>query len=691
MFPPPSAAALHRLARCIRAAILGVLLNLAGNPAQATGLVRLAAIEREPYSGPGLPDQGYVPELVRAAFSRSGYQVEIAFYPPGRARSLAEGGDVDGWMPVYADPALSDNFILSAPFPGDHLGLLKRKDAAIRLGKDAARNPVAALEALSRYRFGTTRGTLPAPAAEATARLHPELVTLDVQNLDKLAYGRIDAAIIDKYVAADLMATRRPYFIGKLEFLTPALFSSPFHLAFPLRQARHIELRQAFNDGLKALEKDGGLVRILSRHGLAAPSPPSGGRTRLTIGTVNNREMQVMQRLSRKFEQAHPDIKLEWRVLEENILRRRTLSDLSIADGQFDVITIGPNEAQSWRQGWLLPIDKLPPGYDLDDILPTVRSSLSVNGRLYALPFYAESSMTYYRRDLFQQAGLVMPDRPTVDQIRRFAQALHRPERQQYGICLRGKPGWGENMALISTLINTFGGRWFTPRWEPEIDSPEWSGAVSWYVDVLRSYGPPDAVRTGFNENLRLFADGHCAMWIDATVAAGSLFNPRESKVAASLGFAAAPTAVTPKGSHWLWTWALAIPASTEKREAARQFIFWATSKDYIRLVAAEEGWVAAPPGTRRSTYDSPGYKAAAPFAGFVLDALTRADPRNPTLKPVPYVGIQVVAIQEYPAIGNLVGQEISEALTGKQSVPQALERAHRQTRKLMRESGYLP
>ncbi len=689
--PTPRAGILQRALRCIQAAALGLLLGLAGNLAQAAGLVRLATIEREPYAGPGLPDQGYVPELVRAAFSRSGYRVEIAFYPASRARSLAESGDVDGWMPVYADPALADNFILSAPFPGDHLGLLKRKDSAIRLGKEAARNPLVALDALSRYRFGATRGTLPAPAAEATARLHPELVTLDVQNLDKLAYGRIDAAIIDKYVAADLLATRRPYFIGKLEFLTPPLFSSPFHLAFPLKQARHIELRQAFNDGLKALEKDGGLVRILSRHGLAAPSPPSGGRTRLTIGTVNNREMQVMQRLSRKFEQAHPDIELEWRVLEENILRRRTLSDLAIADGQFDVITIGPNEAQSWRQGWLLPIDSLPPGYDLDDILPAVRSSLTVNGKLYALPFYAESSMTYYRRDLFQQAGLAMPARPSVDDIRRFAQALHRPEKQQYGICLRGKPGWGENMAVISTLINTFGGRWFTPRWEPEIDSPEWTSAINWYVDVLHRYGPPDAVRTSFNENLRLFADGHCAMWIDATVAAGSLYNPKESKVAASLGFAAAPTAITPKGSHWLWTWALAIPASTDKREAAKQFIAWATSKDYIRLVAAEEGWVAAPPGTRRSTYDNPGYQAAAPFAGFVLDALTKADPRNPTLKPVPYIGIQVVAIQEFPAIGNAVGQEISEALSGKQNVSQALARAHKQTRKLMRESGYLP
>lgn len=672
----------------------GAALALAGaapTAALALDIVRLAAVEREPYAGPALPDQGYVPEVAQAAFARSGYRVQTAFYPPDRARHLAEAGEVDGWMPVHADPALQAGFVLSAPLPGDQLGLLKRKESPIRLPADAARRPAAALEALAGLRFGIARGSISGPAAAAVAPLRTERVALDVQNLDKLANGRIDLALIDKYLAADLMALQRPQYIGKLEFLAPVLFQSSFHLAFPVGNARHAELQRAFDAGLKALEKDGSLGRILARHGLAAPAEARGKGVRLTIGTVNNPDMQVMQRLSRQFEKTHPGIELEWRVLEENILRRRTLSDLAIGDGQFDVITIGPNEAQTWRTGWLTPIAGLPASYDLDDILPSVRQQLTVNNTLYALPFYAESSMTYYRADLFRQAGLEMPARPTVKDIQHFARQLHRPERQQYGICLRGRPGWGENVAIVGTLANTFGGRWFRPDWTPELDSPEWVRAVGWYLDMLRHYGPPNPERNGFNENLRLFADGHCAIWIDATVAAGSLYNPKESRVADALGYAAAPVAVTVKGAHWLWTWALAIPASTARRQAALEFIAWATSKDYIRLAAAEQGWVSAPPGTRRSTYDNPAYKAAAPFSGFVLEALTSADPRNPTLRAVPYTGIQVLSIPEFPAIGNLVGQEIAQALTSGQSAEQALRRAQSRTVKQMRDAGYQP
>ncbi len=667
-------------------ALLGSLIPAA----QAGNIVRLAAIEREPYAGTALPDQGYVPEVARAAFARSGYEVQTTFYPPDRARHMAEAGEVDGWMPAHPDPALKAEFSLSAPLPGDQLGLLKRKGSPVHLSADAARRPAAALETLADQRFGITRSSLSGPAVAAVAPLHTERVALDLQNLDKLANGRVDLVLIDKYLAADLMALQRPQYIGKLEFLSPVLFPSSFHLAFPVSSPRHAELQKAFDTGLKALEKDGSLGRILARHGLSVPASPKGKGVRITIGTVNNPDMQIMQRLSRQFERTHPGIELEWRVLEENILRRRTLSDLAIADGQFDVITLGPSEIQTWRNGWLTPITDLPASYDLDDILPNVRQQLTVGDKLYALPFYAESSMTYYRVDLFRQAGLVMPARPTIKEIQHFARQLHRPELQQYGICLRGRPGWGENMATVSTLANTFGGRWFRPDWTPEIDSPEWIRAVGWYLDTLRRYGPPNPERNGFNENLRLFADGHCAIWIDATVAAGSLYNPKESKVAGVLGFASAPVAVTVRGAHWLWTWALAIPASTTKRQAALDFITWATSKDYIRLVAAEQGWVTAPPGTRNSTYENPAYKAAAPFSGFVLEALATADPRNPTLRPVPYTGIQVLSIPEYPAIGNLVGQEIAQALARNENAEQVLRRAQIRTVKQMRDSGYL-
>lgn len=143
-------------------------------------------------------------------------------------------------------------------------------------------------------------------------------------------------------------------------------------------------------------------------------SSVSLGAQTLTIATVNNSDMIRMQKLSKTFETEHPDIKLNWVVLEENVLRQRLTTDIATQGGQFDVLTIGMYEAALWgAKGWLEPMKDLPASYALDDVFPSVREGLSVKGSLYALPFYAESSITYYRTDLFKDAGLTMPERPT--------------------------------------------------------------------------------------------------------------------------------------------------------------------------------------------------------------------------------------------------------------------------------------
>jgi sorbitol/mannitol transport system substrate-binding protein len=411
----------------------------------------------------------------------------------------------------------------------------------------------------------------------------------------------------------------------------------------------------------------------------------------LTIATLNNPDMIELKKLSPAFEKANPDIKLNWVVLEENVLRQRATTDITTGSGQFDVMTIGAYEAPQWgKRGWLTPLTNLPASYDLDDVVKTARDGLSYNGQLYALPFYVESSMTFYRKDLFAAKGLTMPAQPTYDQIKTFADKLNDPSHGVYGICLRGKAGWGEDMAYVTTVVNTFGGRWFNEKWQPQLTSPEWKKAVSFYVNLLKKDGPPGASSNGFNENLTLMASGKCAMWIDATVAAGMLYNKQQSQIADKVGFAAAPIEVTPRGAHWLWAWALAIPKSSKQADAAKKFIEWATSKEYIKMVAQDEGWASAPPGTRKSTYALPQYQAAAPFASFVLKAIETADPNHPTLKPVPYTGVQFVGIPEFQSFGTVVGQDISGAVAGQMSVDQALAAGQAATERAMREAGYL-
>ena len=410
----------------------------------------------------------------------------------------------------------------------------------------------------------------------------------------------------------------------------------------------------------------------------------------ISVATVNNGDMIIMQKLSAAWEKETGN-KINWIVLEENVLRERVTTDIATKGGQFDVMTIGGYEAPIWgKQGWLTAVDDLGDDYDYGDLLDPIRGGLTVDGKLYAVPFYAESSFTLYRKDLFEAAGLTMPEAPTYDQIKEFAAKLTDKDKQQYGICLRGKPGWGENMAFFGTMVNTYGGRCFDMDWKPQLNSDAWKKAVTDYVQLLTDYGPPGVTANGFNENQTLFATGHCAMWIDATSAAGRIYDPKQSQVADKTAFTRAPVAVTPNGSSWSWAWSLAIPATSQKTEVAKSFLKWATSKDYVKMVGESEGWVAVPPGTRKSTYALKEYQEAAPFAETVLQAILSADPTKPTKDPVPYTGVQFVAIPEFQAIGTFVGQQISAVLAGQQTIDAALDAAQTQVERDMTRAGYI-
>ena len=430
-------------------------------------------------------------------------------------------------------------------------------------------------------------------------------------------------------------------------------------------------------------------LRILATALAGVLATQAFAQTQLTIATVNNGDMIIMQRLSKQFEQANPDIKLNWVVLEENVLRERVTTDIATKGGAFDILTIGTYETPIWgKKGWLVPFDDLPQGYDVDDLLKPIRDALSADGKLYALPFYGESSFTFYRKDLFDKAG-GMPERPTYADLTKLLPKVHDPKNGVYGLCLRGKPGWGENMAYVDTLVNTFGGRWFDMEWKPQLTTPAWKEAIGWYVTNLRKYGPPGVTANGHNENRALLATGKCALWIDATVAAGYISNPKESQVADKIAYAVAPVGKVPNGAQWLWSWALGIPASTKHPREAKAFAQWATSKEYIQLVAKTEGWTAVPPGTRKSTYEQPEYLKAAPFAKLTLQAIQQADPARPTAEPVPYTGVQYVGIPEFQAIGTHVGQQLAAALAGRTTVDKALQDSQTFVERTMRRAGY--
>ena len=401
----------------------------------------------------------------------------------------------------------------------------------------------------------------------------------------------------------------------------------------------------------------------------------------LTIAIVNNGHMINMQKVAEAYT-AETGVELNWVPLEEGVLREQVTSDTATGGGQYDIINIGMQEAPIWgAAGWIEPLE-FGAGYDIDDMLPAMRNGLSHEGTLYAAPFYGESSMVMYRKDLTDAAGVSIADNDSWDNVAAAAAAIHDPDNGVYGVCLRGKPGWGDNMAFITTVVNSFGGAWFDADMRPTIDSDEWNAAINFYVDLLGTYGPPGSEGNSFNEILALYNQGSCGMWIDATIAASFL-------EVDGVAYAQSPNAGNPVGANWLWAWAMAVPAGSPNADASKAFIEWATSKDYILAVAnhPDFGWGSVPTGTRASTYEYAEFQAVAGFAAAEMAAIESAAPEATDLKP--YVGVQFAAIPEFPEVGSAVAQEMAAALSGAKSVEAALAASQAAADAIMSEAGY--
>ena len=408
-------------------------------------------------------------------------------------------------------------------------------------------------------------------------------------------------------------------------------------------------------------------------------SSSNGTSGTVTVAVVSNPLItnQMVPLTTSNFEAQNPGIQVNFATYSEGDLRAAIAKNVSTHSNAFNVIMIGPFEAPLFaKRGWLTDLSKAyiasDPGYDASDLLPPIAKSLSYRGDLYAVPFYGESSVLFYRKDLFKAAGLSMPQHPTWPQVQGFAAKLNQPGKIA-GICLRGLPGWGDNMSTLNTVVNTFGGQWFDMNWKPQLTSPAFESATSFYVNLVRQYGEPGAANDSFEQLLPLYGQGRCAMWYDATVAATSLATAYPS-VFAQTGYAFAPVKLT-QSSGWLWSWGLGIPRGTANSAAAWKFVSWATSKQYAQLVANTYGWSAVPPGTRTSLYQTPQYvQTAKAFAAITLASINSADPEHPTLNPVPYTGITYVGIPQFESLGLTVARHIADAIAGRESVSQALQ-----------------
>src|SRR5947209_16097192 len=399
-----------------------------------------------------------------------------------------------------------------------------------------------------------------------------------------------------------------------------------------------------------------------------------GGTSTVTLGSVDNPSMTDLKKLVPDFESAHPGIKVNIVTLPEDQIRQQVTQDVATQSGRFDLFTIGTYEVPLWAKlGWLQnlsPYIAKDSSYAPDDLIPGIKTALTYKNDLYAVPFYGESSMLMYRKDMLAAKGVTMPDHPTWDQVAAAARAVNSSSVN--GICLRVLPGWGEQLAPLDTVVNTFGGRWFDQNWNAQLTTQPWHDALTFYVNLLKQAGEPGAGNAGFTECLNAYNSGKVAMWYDATVGASNF----TGDAATNSGYAYAPHKLT-DWSGWLWSWSLGMPSSSKKKDAAWTFADWATSKDYIKLVGSKLGWAHVPPGTRTSTYSLPEYQSAAGgFANVTLQSIAHADVNHSTVDPVPYIGVQYVDIDEFQQLGDQVSQEFAKVIAGNQSVDQALVKA---------------
>ena len=234
----------------------------------------------------------------------------------------------------------------------------------------------------------------------------------------------------------------------------------------------------------------------------ADDSGDAGGNVTLNLATVNNGQMKDMEQLKTEYETANPGTTVNFQVMEEADLRSAVTADVASGAGQYDIVTIGAYETPQWGANkWLVDLTenlKADAAYDVEDILPPVRDVNSFEGKLFAVPFYGESSILMYNKEVLDKAGVTVSANPTWQEVADAAKKVNTADMS--GICMRGKPGWGDLFGPLTTVVQTFGGGWYDTEWNATVNTPEWKEAVTFYKTMLDESGQADPVSYIFNE-----------------------------------------------------------------------------------------------------------------------------------------------------------------------------------------------
>ncbi len=437
------------------------------------------------------------------------------------------------------------------------------------------------------------------------------------------------------------------------------------------------------------------VLTVLMGGVFAAGSTESNSKAVVKVASVNNDAMIMMEKLSKQYTE-ETGTEVVFTILSENEIRSKITQDVSLGGGGFDLITLGTSDMGTYLDnGWTEPLDGMfaklsqaeRDAYDLEDVIGSVRVSCSSpkNG-LAALPFYSESTMICYNKEIFAKNNLTMPENPTWEQIYQLAKACDDKAKGISGIAIRGLAGYGENMYIFGSIMYAFGGQYYDAAWNATYDSKEVRNSWEFYKKLL-TVAEESPTTSGYTECLNLFAQGKAAIYYDATVSAGT-FAKEGSAVAGKVGYAKTPTAVKANNGT-IGGWGIAVTANSKNKDGAFDFLRWATSKDYVKRVQAEFGFAATPSGTRVSTYQDPAYIAACDFAPMTLESIQSANLNQPALKPTPYTGNSLPNLPEYSSWGEAVAAELAAYVAGQKSLDASLSASQALIDKAAIEGGY--
>ncbi|MDO6567251.1 extracellular solute-binding protein [Alteromonas sp. 1_MG-2023] len=655
--------------------------------ADQSNTITLATSEVSPFSSEHNQLQGYINEVIHLTFKEIGITPKFEFYPHARAIYLADSGQIEGVFPLHRSEEPLKGMVYSDAIPGGSINYLVHNNRKIEnLFEADLGDSVDQFVGMGLTRLGVLRGSQIPESLSQTEKIHKLLAKSLPTLLDMLERGRVDFIYIDEYSAKQAIINHRPHLAQKFKFIKPLKGQNPYFLGLSKQLPNAQKFIERFNRALASLQADGTIDKVLKRYGIYIEPTNPATKRKVIVGAPNINGIETAIRYINSSDTPFSALEIQWRVMEESILRKHLLGDSAVNETQFDLVMLGNFEVPIWaKNGWLLPFTQPPSTYDVEDIIPIARHSNTYQGAVYGLPFVGETTLTFYRKDLLTSANIEMPAPLTYQKLKAIASSLHNPENQIYGVGLRTQVGWGQNMALVSTMVNTYGGKWFDEDMKPMLTTKSWERAVSDYVSLVVESGPPDNHNLGWKENQQLFADGKLAFFVDASSLGGYLLDPAYSKVSEHVGVTYAPIGKTREGAQWFWSWNFAVPQQSQNVAAAQALAYWLTSKGFIASIQEKYGHYAAPAGTRHSTYTS-SYLSAIPYARYEYDALLATDVDNLN---VPTTGNQFVPIPEFTALGYLVGVQVNLAVKQLQSVDEALKAAQYQSEAVMKRAGY--